>query len=97
MNNAPHDRSTPPRSRDEIKTWLVSGLSERFEIEASALDLHLSADELGMDSMQAAELTFELEDWLGKPVPATLFLVHPTLDSVISALAELAAPPPRGP
>ncbi|WEV23889.1 beta-ketoacyl synthase N-terminal-like domain-containing protein [Streptomyces sp. 71268] len=60
----------------------------------SAVDPHLTFKELGFDSMAAAELSEQLSDAAGLPLPATLTFDHPTPTAVA---AELRAQTGDGP
>ena len=59
-------------------------IREKYNIEPSALDLHQSMREQGLDSLAVAEFLFEVEDRLGLTLPDE----HTELDT-LAGLAEL--------
>jgi acyl carrier protein len=64
----------------------VSGLSQRLGIPRATLDVHQPLVRYGLDSIVAFELTADLENWLGCPLPLTLAWDYPT----ITAIARLS-------
>ena len=66
------------RSQSAIRSRLAAWLGN------DAIDASRSFADLGLDSVKAVELALDLETWLGRPVPATVFWTYPN----INALAE---------
>jgi acyl carrier protein len=78
----------------EIEAWLLRRLQSRLGAGAEVVDRHMPFSYYGLDSIDAVELAAELEDWLGRPVSATLTFDYPTVSAVAS---YLAAEPASGP
>ena len=84
----------------DIETWLLHRLQSRLGPVADAagetIDPHMPFSYYGLDSIDAVELAAELEDWLGRPVSATLTFDYPTVSAVATYLAAkpVSAPPP---
>ncbi|MEM1368562.1 MAG: aminotransferase class I/II-fold pyridoxal phosphate-dependent enzyme [Cyanobacteria bacterium P01_H01_bin.15] len=74
--------STP--TEEAIHAWLVEQLSQRLELESQDIDPDEDLTEYGLDSVEAVNLSGELETFLGRRLPPTLLWDYPTL----SALAE---------
>lgn len=81
-----------PRSRDagEIQAWLVARLADVLGLPPDEIDPGIPLDRYGLDSRTAAMLSGDLEEWLGRALPATLIWDYPTVDQVAT---HLAAPP----
>ena len=79
-------KKTPaPLAATHSQSAIRSRLAELLCNEAGlAVDASRSFAELGLDSVKAVELALDLETWLGRPVPATVFWTYPN----INALAE---------
>ncbi len=75
----------------EIEAWLLQRLQARLgagaETTGETVDRHMPFSYYGLDSIDAVELAAELEDWLGRPVSATLTFDYPTVSAVASYLA----------
>ncbi len=76
----------------EIRDFVLRRLSERLRIPLAEIDPSRSANELGIDSLNAVEVTGELEELLQVRVEATLFSDHASLDA---AIAHVTARAPR--
>jgi len=87
---------------DAIQRWLVDWLAQKLELEGqplakmTALATQSFAD-LGMNSLLAVNLASELEDWLERPVAATITWRFSTLDSLAHYLATGEEPPENEP
>jgi acyl-CoA synthetase (AMP-forming)/AMP-acid ligase II/3-oxoacyl-(acyl-carrier-protein) synthase/acyl carrier protein len=94
--------SGPPRARN-IEDWLVVRIAAQTGGDAADVDVHRPFSTLGLDSMLAVDLAMDLEDWLGRPLPATLVWDYPTIEAVArhlgsdggTAAASERAPAPR--
>lgn len=82
--------STPSVSGEcnDIVSWLVQRVSQRAGIPAHQIDPHEPFSFYGLGSVHAVELSGELQQWLGRPVPPTLFYDFPSIDRVASHLTE---------
>jgi acyl transferase domain-containing protein/acyl-CoA synthetase (AMP-forming)/AMP-acid ligase II/acyl carrier protein len=80
------------REREQaIADWLRARLASRLGIDASAIDPNEPLARYGVDSVLAAELTDELESWIGRSLPATISYDNPTIAALARALADPAA------
>jgi acyl transferase domain-containing protein/acyl-CoA synthetase (AMP-forming)/AMP-acid ligase II/acyl carrier protein len=88
----------PPFSRD-IQFWLIETVSSYLGISSREVDPREEFTSLGLDSEKAVRLAGALQEWLGKPLPATLVYEFPTIEvlsrhlsgEVLPAAAERAA------
>ncbi len=74
--------------RDNIKSWLVSQLAERLEVDTSEIDIERDFTDYGLNSIEVVNLSGELENLLGRRLPPTLLLDYPTIESLAEYLVE---------
>ncbi len=79
-------------NRDELTTWFRRKLGERIAVPPERIDLDRPLETIGLDSMEAVELTAEIEAELGRPVDPTSLWDYPTATALIAALCDDAAP-----
>src|SRR5438132_11720481 len=82
------------RSADDIERWLVDRLQARLGEGGEEVDSHMPFSYYGLDSIDAVELAAELEEWLGRPVSATLTFDYPTARAIAAYLAGEPDPSP---
>jgi acyl carrier protein len=87
-------REGGPAAAADIEAWLLRRLQSRLGDAAEEVDRHMPFSYYGLDSIDAVELAAELEDWLGRPVSATLTFDYPTVSAVATYLAADAASAP---
>jgi amino acid adenylation domain-containing protein len=71
-------------SPQEIRGWLISRISTLLRVDRDAIGERDSFDSLGLSSTDAVSLSGELQELLGRELPATLVYEYPT----IAALAD---------
>ncbi|MCL2934243.1 MAG: phosphopantetheine-binding protein, partial [Trichodesmium sp. MAG_R03] len=74
--------------RENIKSWLVSQLAERLEIDTDEIDIERDFSDYGLNSIEVVNLSGELENLLGRRLPPTLLLDYPTIESLAEYLVE---------
>jgi acyl-CoA synthetase (AMP-forming)/AMP-acid ligase II/acyl carrier protein len=74
-----------------IEAWILARLAQVLEVEPASLDAGRPFSEFGLDSVMATGISGELENWLGRSLPATLLWDHPTAHALAR---HLAAPTP---
>ncbi|NEP90062.1 MAG: aminotransferase class I/II-fold pyridoxal phosphate-dependent enzyme [Okeania sp. SIO2C2] len=74
--------------RDNIKSWLVSQLAERLELETNEIDIERDFIDYGLNSIEVVNLSGELENLLGRRLPPTLLLDYPTIEALAEYLVE---------
>lgn len=82
-----------PRSEGPPPAHLEGLLRRVSRLLGSEPDPEAPLRELGLDSRHALELRAELEEELGRSLPATLMLEHPTLVALARALDATGAAP----
>jgi len=70
-----------------IEAWLVAKVAETLGINPAEIDVREPFASLGVDSAQAVGLAGDLEEWLGRKLPATLVYDYPTIESLAHHLA----------
>jgi 8-amino-7-oxononanoate synthase len=76
-----------------LKTWLANKLAEILQTSAADLDLDRDFADYGLDSVEAVNLSGELENFLGKRLPPTLLWDYPSISSLAEHLEGSAANP----
>ena len=77
-----------PRTAEEIEAWLGRWLSVRLGLEASELARDKPFADLGVDSLTAVELSGELEQAFGVPLPPVVAWSYPTPMALAGYIAE---------
>jgi acyl carrier protein len=76
------------QSLQDIQDWLMSEVSKRLGIPIAEIDPTEPLDQYGLESLDAVELTADLEDWLERSVPPMALYDHPTVESLSQFLAS---------
>lgn len=72
----------------KIQDWIACYLAELLEIKQHKVDISVSFDCYGLDSLATADLTHELGNLLGKKLAPTILYDHPTIEALAWHLAE---------
>jgi 8-amino-7-oxononanoate synthase len=81
-------------SKEEaIEGWLIDKLAEVLEIEACQIDVSQNFDEYGLDSVEAINLSGELETYLGCRLSPTLLWDYPNIEGLARYLAANSVEP----
>ncbi|MFI0449066.1 SDR family NAD(P)-dependent oxidoreductase [Actinomadura sp. 6N118] len=81
-------------SEDSIRRYLIDQIARRSRIPAEEIDPDRPLEEFGLASRDAVAIAGELEQILGRALPATLVWEHPTINKLSVALAGGAEPAP---
>ena len=73
---------------ETIKSWLVSQLAERLELDTHEIDIERDFTDYGLNSIEVVNLSGELENLLGRRLPPTLLLDYPTIEALAEYLVE---------
>jgi acyl-CoA synthetase (AMP-forming)/AMP-acid ligase II/acyl carrier protein len=76
------------RAAEQIEEWLLQWLVARLSMDPSAVARDRPFAEFGVDSLTAVELSQELEDEFGVPLPAVVAWNYPTPAALARYLAE---------
>jgi acyl transferase domain-containing protein/acyl-CoA synthetase (AMP-forming)/AMP-acid ligase II/pimeloyl-ACP methyl ester carboxylesterase len=85
----------------QIECWLTQQLATVLQLPVDQIDPETPFSSFGLDSLQAVQLSAQLEDWLGVPLAPTLIYDYPTIaalaahlgaQTISSGLAEPEAP-----
>ncbi len=77
----------------EIADWIAVRLAHELQLEPSAVARDTPVARLGVDSLTAATLTADLEDYLGRALPETLLSGDITVDGLGRWLASGSSAP----
>jgi acyl carrier protein len=75
----------------EIEAALVEHLARMTGIAEAQIDRGKRFDHYGLDSADAVRLVGDLEDFVGRPLSATLPYKYPTISALARRLAEGAS------
>ena len=75
------------QSATSIQAWLVGRLANVLKVAPGHIDVQEPFARYGLDSKDAAGLSGELEEWLGRRLPQTLVYDYPTVDTLARYLA----------
>lgn len=78
-------------SLEEIQNWLISRLAELMRVSPDEVDVHEPFANFGLNSIDAVSLSGDLEDFLRRPLPATLLWDFPTIEILSRHLSTEAA------
>ncbi|WP_075901448.1 aminotransferase class I/II-fold pyridoxal phosphate-dependent enzyme [Moorena bouillonii] len=90
--------SSPKLSQgaSSIATWLVSKLADVLELDAQEIDIHRDFTDYGLNSIEAVNLSGELENFLEHRLSPTLLWDHDNIEALAEYLAEYVAKQPTG-
>jgi acyl carrier protein len=71
-----------------IEGWLVSQLAERLGLEALEIDVEEDFANYGLNSIEAINLSGDLETMLGRRLPPTLLWDYPNICTLAEYLAD---------
>src|SRR5581483_12078283 len=75
------------KSQEIIEAWLIEQLARLTGLDPQRIDVDRPLAGYGLDSIVSVELTADLEEWLGSPVPETLLWDAPTVRALAEALS----------
>ena len=78
-------------SREEIQNWLISHLAELMRVSHEELHVQEPFTNFGLNSIDAVSLSGDLEDYLNRPLPATLLWDFPTIETLSRHLSAETA------
>ncbi|WP_433330484.1 SDR family NAD(P)-dependent oxidoreductase [Spirillospora sp. CA-294931] len=76
---------------DAVRRYLIDQIARRSKISPAEVDPDRPLEEFGLASRDAVAMAGELEQMLGRSLPATLVWEHPTINRLSAALAGGAA------
>jgi myxalamid-type polyketide synthase MxaE and MxaD len=82
-------RITTSLTRNRLRDWMVGRVAEMLKAPPGTVSSHAVFSDLGLSSMQAVELTGELEELTGREISATLVYEHPTIDDAAAYIVGL--------
>src|SRR5512139_2428798 len=74
-------------NEDSIRRHLIEQVARRSRIATEEIDPDRPLEEFGLASRDAVAIAGELEQMLGRALPATLVWEHPTINRLSVALA----------
>ncbi|WP_030006270.1 fatty-acyl-[ACP] elongase/decarboxylase Ols [Picosynechococcus sp. NKBG042902] len=78
----------PDQHQQQIEAWLKDNIAHRLGITPQQLDETEPFASYGLDSVQAVQVTADLEDWLGRKLDPTLAYDYPTIRTLAQFLVQ---------
>lgn len=87
---SPSTSPSPDRALDatEITNWLIDQLGERLDLPVAEIDVHKDFTEYGLNSIEAVNLSGNLENFLGRRLDPTLLWDYPNIHALALYLAN---------
>ena len=79
-----------PLSAEAIAAWLAAKVAVPLGMKPEEVSITQPFSSFGLGSLQAVQLAAELEQWLGRKLPAMLVYDYPTIDALARYLGERA-------
>jgi acyl carrier protein len=76
------------KSSEEIEAMLAAYVAQRIGTAPNEIDHARRFDHLGLDSADAVVLMGELEDFVGRPLSASLPYTFPTIEQLARRVAD---------
>lgn len=74
-------------TRQAIEEWLIAKIREVQRLDGAEIDVQAPFEKYGLGSVQAVSLVGDLEEWLDRPLPATLFWDYPSIEAIANHLS----------
>lgn len=71
-----------------LKSWLINYISKRCDIPAAELHTDIPFEDFGIDSVQAVEITTELEQEFQIPVNPTALFEFNTIELLVAHVSS---------
>jgi 1-acyl-sn-glycerol-3-phosphate acyltransferase len=84
--------TAPGKSREEIQSWLQTAIASELRLAPGSLDVTRPFAFYGVDSLTAATLAGDLEEWLGHQLPPDVALARATIASLADRLSDRSRP-----
>ena len=88
LSSLTEKRVTLSAQHEAIQDWLINRLAKSLEIEPQEIDIQKDFSEYGLDSVEAINLSGELESFLGCRLSPTLLWDYQNIDALAQYLAE---------
>jgi acyl carrier protein len=75
------------RQQDLVADWLVERIAAMIETDPASVPWDAPFTDLGLPSVEAVELSDDLERWSGLTLPPTLAFDYPTIEAVAAYVA----------
>ncbi|MDJ0732649.1 MAG: acyl carrier protein [Nostocaceae cyanobacterium] len=72
----------------EIQQWIVAYIAQLLNISEQEIDVTVSFDRYGLDSLAAIGLSGKLGSWLEYEIDPTVLYDYPTIETLTQYLAE---------
>ena len=74
------------KNYQEIETWIVQWLVETAGVSEDSIALDIPFADFGLDSVDATDFSYDLEEWLCIELNITVMWNHPTISKMATYL-----------
>ncbi len=74
--------------RELVVNWIISRIADLCDVDPATIAPDASFAGIGLSSLQALELSDDLQQWIGLPLPPTLAYDYPTIGQAADHLVE---------
>ena len=80
---------TMVRTRNDIEIWLIEWLITEAGVLRKDIDLDKPFADYHLDSLTSVELSYDLEEYIGKKLDVTVVFNYPTINKMSAYLADV--------
>ncbi len=92
----PSDKQEPFQQQSQtvetIQAWLIDKISQQLKIAPQDIEVRESLTRYALDSVQAVNISGELENWLGRRLSPSLLWDYPTIEQLTQYLVGESEP-----
>ncbi|MGB2924791.1 MAG: beta-ketoacyl synthase N-terminal-like domain-containing protein, partial [Limnothrix sp.] len=74
--------------QQQVETWLTENIAQRLGVNVQRIDINEPFASYGLDSVQAVQVTADLEDWLERTLEPTLAYDYPSIRTLATFLVQ---------
>ncbi|BAZ25547.1 AMP-dependent synthetase and ligase [Kalymmatonema gypsitolerans NIES-4073] len=80
------------QTAETIQAWLVEKISQQLKLNLQDIDIQEPLTRYALDSVQAVNISGELENWLGRKLSPSLLWDYPTIEQLTQHLVGQSKP-----
>lgn len=70
------------KNKEEIEDWLIDEIAKATKKEPDDIDITEQLVNYGINSVDAVNISGELEEWLGYEIPASIVYQFPSIEAL---------------
>ena len=77
------------KTQEEVQAWIITWLQDNAGITYESIDLDKPFADYHLDSLTSVELSYDLEEYIGKKLDVTVVFNYPTINKMSAYLADV--------